>query len=148
MAKTKQKKSSYGQESQAFSDRLREALVGAGIKPSPTVIANQFNLRYYGKSITIHAARNWLLGISIPKQDKLQVLADWLQVSADALQFGGVMQRVSASTSNRAALAVRESSLADSLNLQDTEMVKRYLALSVDDRRTIREVVGAFRAKA
>ena len=55
------------------------------------------------------------------------------------------MQRVSATV--RAVQAVRESTLADRLNLQDTEMVKRYLSLPPDDRRTIREVVGAFRSK-
>ncbi|MBE0473273.1 hypothetical protein [Rhodoferax sp.] len=73
-------------ENQAFADRLRLALKGIGIRPSPTLLANEFNLRYWGKSITSHTARNWLLGKSIPMQDKLRVLAEWLHVSADELQ--------------------------------------------------------------
>ena len=60
-------------ETNAFAERLRLALKGVGIRPSPTLVANEFNLRYWGKSITSHTARNWLLGKSIPMQDKLPV---------------------------------------------------------------------------
>ena len=75
-------------ENKGFADRLRLALNGVGIRPSATVLANEFNLRYWGESITITTARNWLLGKSIPMQDKLRVLADWLHVSADELRYG------------------------------------------------------------
>ena len=75
-------------ETSAFSERLRLALQGVGVRPSPTLVANEFNLRYWGKSITSHTARNWLLGKSIPTQDKLRVLADWLHVSPDELRYG------------------------------------------------------------
>ena len=75
-------------ETNAFSERLRLALQGVGVRPSPTLVANEFNLRYWGKSITSHTARNGLLGKSIPPQDKLRVLADWLHVSPDELRYG------------------------------------------------------------
>ena len=75
-------------ETLAFADRLRRALEAAGVRPSPTVVANEFNLRYWGRSITPHTARNWLLGQALPTQDKLVVLAEWLQVSPDELRFG------------------------------------------------------------
>ena len=61
-------------ESQAFSERLRKALEAAGVRPSPTLVANEFNLRHWGRSITPHTARNWLLGQALPTQDKLVVL--------------------------------------------------------------------------
>jgi hypothetical protein len=61
-------------EAQKFSQRLRTAMQDSGYKPSATVLANEFNLRYWGNSITAHAARNWLIGVSLPKQDKLRVL--------------------------------------------------------------------------
>ncbi|MFN5420916.1 MAG: hypothetical protein ACK49Q_09895 [Burkholderiales bacterium] len=48
-------------ESQQFADRLRGALESAGVRASPTLVANAFNLRYRGRSITPHTARNWLL---------------------------------------------------------------------------------------
>jgi len=78
-------------EAAQFADRLRLALKGVGVRPSPTRVANEFNLRYWGKSITPHTARNWLLGKSIPMQDKLRVLAEWLHVSADELRYGSLV---------------------------------------------------------
>ena len=53
-------------ETQAFAERLRLAIKGVGIRPSPALVANEFNLRYWGKSITANTSRNWLLGKSIP----------------------------------------------------------------------------------
>lgn len=121
-------------ESQAFSDRLRKALEAMGVRPSPTVVANEFNLRYWGRSVTPHTARNWLLGQALPTQDKLVVLADWLQVSPDELRFG----------KQNAALRLSESDAEfEQLDMADREMLKRYLSLSKADRKTVREVVAA-----
>lgn len=106
----------------------------AGIRPSSTLVANEFNQRYWGKSITPHTARSWLMGVSIPMQDKLKVLADWLQVSPEELRYG-----VAA-----APHRVQEGGLdASTLNMQNREMLKRYLGLSAEDRKTVRDVVAA-----
>ena len=121
-------------ETEAFAQRLKQALEGSGVRASPTVVANEFNLRYWGRSITPHTARNWLLGKAIPTQDKLRVLADWLQVSPDALRFGSL----STVSKNAAAGANFER-----LDMADREMLHRYLALTVPDRKTVREVVTA-----
>jgi hypothetical protein len=109
-------------------------LESAGIRPSPTLVAHEFNQRYWGKSITPHAARRWLLGVSIPMQDKLKVLADWLQVSPEELRYGVVA----------AAHDVQEGGLDTStLNMQNREMLKRYMVLSAEDRKTVHDVVTA-----
>lgn len=121
-------------ENQAFADRLRSALQGVGIRPSPTVVANEFNLRYWGSSITSHTARNWLLGKSIPMQDKLRVLADWLHVSADELRFGTLAP---ASKSQNASFDTA------TLTMQDRDMLFKYVSLSVEDRKTVCDVVVA-----
>jgi transcriptional regulator with XRE-family HTH domain len=121
-------------ETEAFAQRLKQALEGSGVRASPTVVANEFNLRYWGRSITPHTARNWLLGKAIPTQDKLRVLADWLQVSPDALRFGNL------STVSRNAAA---DANFERLDMADREMLHRYLALTVPDRKTVREVVTA-----
>ncbi len=126
-------------ESQAFSERLRKALEAAGVRPSPTVVANEFNLRHWGRSITPHTARNWLLGQALPTQDKLVVLADWLQVSPDELRFG------KASSGLRMADADPEFAQMD---MADREMLKRYLALPKSDRKTVRDVVAAMSVAA
>jgi len=121
-------------ENEGFAERLRLALKGAGVRPSPTLLANEFNLRYWGKSITSHTARNWLLGKSIPMQDKLRVLADWLHVSADELRFGTL------------APAPKTLDLAgdlSALTMQDRDMLAKYSRLSVADRKTVCDVVVA-----
>ena len=126
-------------ETEAFAQRLKKALEGSGVRPSPTLVANEFNLRYWGRSITPHTARNWLLGKAIPTQDKLRVLADWLQVGPDELRFGNL----------RAGIGVSEAAPSfEQLDMADREMVLRYLGLTVTDRKTVREVVAAFSVAA
>ena len=77
------------QERLQFSERLRLALRQAEYSPdSPTQLAREFNVRFTGHSVTVHAARKWLQGESIPTQEKLRALASWLSVPADWLRFG------------------------------------------------------------
>lgn len=127
-------KATHVSETRGFADRLRHALDCAGIRPSPTLVANEFNLRYWGKSITPHTARNWLLGKSLPMQDKLRVLAEWLQVSPDELRYGTVTML--------AKLQDRDHE-SHCLNMQDREMLSRYLSLPQENRKTVRDVVTA-----
>jgi len=121
-------------ETEAFAHRLKQALGACAVRSSPTLVANEFNLRYWGRSITTHTARNWLLGKAIPTQDKLRVLADWLQVSPDELRFG---------RSGGAVMAAEASTDPATLNMADRAMLSRYLGLDVNDRKTAREVVTA-----
>jgi transcriptional regulator with XRE-family HTH domain len=122
-------------ESQQFAERLRSALESAGVRASPTVVANAFNLRYHGRSITPHTARNWLLGKVMPTQDKLRVLAEMLQVSPDELRFGRAPGKTYVFEMNTGPIE---------MGLADREMVDRYLSLSHAERKTIRDVVSAF----
>jgi transcriptional regulator with XRE-family HTH domain len=121
-------------ETEAFAERLRRSLDASGVRQSPTLVANEFNLRHWGRSITPHTARNWLLGKAIPTQDKLRVLADWLQVSPDELRFGRTGGDV---------MAAEAWTDPTTLNMADREMLSRYLGLDVNDRKTVREVVTA-----
>jgi hypothetical protein len=73
---------------QEFSKRLKEAMRAAGYEDRATVLERNFNTRYSGKSISVQSAWRWLAGRSIPEQDKLQVLADWLEVEPHVLRFG------------------------------------------------------------
>lgn len=78
-------------EREGFSERLQHALRNADYSPeSPTQLAREFNLRFDGRPITVHAARKWLVGEAIPTQEKLRTLAQWLGVPAEWLRFGGV----------------------------------------------------------
>lgn len=87
------------QERFAFSERLRQALSNAEYSPiSPTQLAREFNLQFGGNPVTVHAARKWLQGESIPTQEKLRALASWLDVPADWLRFGNVENRKGSGT--------------------------------------------------
>ena len=76
-------------EREEFSQRLQQALANAAYSPdSPTQLAREFNVRFVGRPITVHAARKWLVGEAIPTQEKLRTLAQWLGVPAEWLRFG------------------------------------------------------------
>jgi len=76
-------------EREGFSERLQQALRDARYSPdSPTQLAREFNIRFNGRPITVHAARKWLVGEAIPTQEKLRTLAQWLGVPAEWLRFG------------------------------------------------------------
>lgn len=113
-----------------FADRFRVALKDAGVRASATVVANEFNLRYWGEGISSHAARNWLMGVSIPKQDKLMVLSKWLKISPEGLLFGTPPPRPADEVLN-----------GERINLVDQQLISRYFELLPEHRRVIREVV-------
>ncbi len=130
-------KETLATEARGFAERLRQAMVESGVQPSASVLAHEFNLRYWSRSITVHTARNWLVGASLPMQDKLVILAQWLQISPDELRFG--------IRHEGPAHSVREAgAFDDALGLQDREMLRRYLSLPIGDRQIVREVVTAF----
>ena len=96
-------------EAQQFSTRLLDQLKANGHPTSASYLARQFN-------VTPHAARKWLTGVFIPKEQYMQALAKWLKVDPRWLRYGGVLE---------------DSFVAD------------YMSLSEADRATIKAVVGA-----
>ncbi len=76
------------QEQVQFAERLRAALRDAGIEQSAVALMKRFNSRYGGASVTSQAVSGWLLGKSMPRQDKLRALADLLDVDLVYLQTG------------------------------------------------------------
>jgi transcriptional regulator with XRE-family HTH domain len=77
------------QETQAFADRLRQALKRSAKKMgTPSELALQFNLRHPGSQVTNQAAQKWLSGNSKPTPDKIETLAALCNVSAQWLRHG------------------------------------------------------------
>lgn len=73
---------------QEFSERLLQSLDRIGFSDSQTRLAEAFNHRSGGDTVSVHGARKWLTGGSIPTQARLVVLAKWLGVDAAWLRFG------------------------------------------------------------
>jgi hypothetical protein len=71
-----------------FSKRFVASLEILGIPTSPTILQREYNIRSNQPPITSHAARKWLMGEAIPTQDRIKILADWLNVSPSWLRFG------------------------------------------------------------
>jgi len=122
-------------EREAFARRLHEALGRNGDDgSSPTRLAREFNRRYPGAPVTLHAARKWLNGEALPAQDKLRVLAAWLVVAPEWLRYGNE------SDDHAAAYRTRKPGLA-----VDFELAREIGALSPDHRKAVRALVKALK---
>ena len=72
-----------------FSSRLCQQLASKGFEVNkPTWLAKQFNSRFDGSPVSVQTASNWLTGSAIPSQEKLRVIASWLETSAEWLRYG------------------------------------------------------------
>lgn len=121
-----------------FAVRLAQAMRESGYNPKPSVLEREFNQRYWGKPMTLHGVRRWLLGETLPSQDKLIVLAEWLGVPPHQLRFG---EEVSG------RIEERRERWDSGIGYQERELFEAFLNLPVPQRRVVREVILAF-AKA
>lgn len=118
-----------------FAERLRDAMTAAGYEAKPAVLEREFNTRYWGKPMTLHGVRRWLRGETLPSQEKLLVLAEWLGVPPQQLRFGSEMaQRVQQ----------RRARWDSGVGYQDRDIFEAFLKLPVPQRRLIREVILTF----
>lgn len=76
----------------AFVKRLTQSLATVGLGDSPTALARAFNLRFPLQKISVHGARRWLVGETIPHQTRLECLAKWLDVAPSWLRYGEAPQ--------------------------------------------------------
>lgn len=130
-------------ERKEFALRLQSALRQARQSPeSPTALARGFNSRFSGRAITVHAARKWLLAESIPTQDKLRTLAQWLQVPAEWLRFG--TQITMNGEQRDAPVDSGMQSLLAAMSREDLKLVEELHALEAEERHLVREIVQIF----
>lgn len=125
------------QEQVQFAERLRAALRDAGIEQSAVALMKRFNSRYGGASVTSQAVSGWLLGKSMPRQDKLRALADLLDVDLVYLQTGEGKAR---------RLGEARPVWPDSVSPEERAVIEAYLGLSEDTRRLVGEMIGLLAA--
>lgn len=120
-------------EREHFSQRLQLALRNADYSPdSPTQLAREFNVRFTGRPVTVHAARKWLVGEAIPTQEKLRILSHWLGVSAEWLRFGSKVQMEAESSS---------SDVSTRFGSADVKLLAELQDLNESDRKLAREFI-------
>jgi hypothetical protein len=117
-------------ERESFSLRLQQTLRNAHHSAdSPTELARDFNIRFSGRPITVHAARKWLVGEAIPTQDKMRALATWLAVPVEWLRFGGD------------ELHAEQCKAGEGFKSEDLKLVEDLQLLDDHDRQIVREFV-------
>jgi hypothetical protein len=104
------------------------------IKHSPTVLATIFNAEFDGRAVTPHTARNWILGKSLPTQDKLVVLAKLLDTSAEQLRYGR--------HSEKTLTLLNADGSETELTASQQQLVRKYITLNKVQQRLVSDLVG------
>lgn len=120
-------------ENRQFSERLRQALRKAARVASPTGVANAFNLRFWGRPVSVYAVRKWLMGASMPTQDKLTVLAEWLSVEPHWLRFG----------TETAQTRVHAAQIQARHSAQDNAFLEQFYRLNEGHRQAVKAMMIA-----
>ncbi|NLQ18910.1 helix-turn-helix domain-containing protein [Marinomonas sp. M1K-6] len=121
-------------EANSFSKRLQESMLNAGYKTRPVVLEREFNQRYWGNPISVQAVRRWLNGEAIPTQDRLQIIAEWLDVDPHWLRFG---EKLSGS--------VRQQHKRWDIKMTPAERqsIEIFMSLPPEKRKMVGEIIAA-----
>ena len=117
-----------------FADRLRTAMEKAGYEPKPAVLEREYNLRCWDKPMTLHGVRRWLRGETIPGQEKLLVLAEWLRISPQQLRYGTEIDQ---------KITARLSNWEEAINYREREVIEAFLNLPAEQKQAIKKIILA-----
>jgi hypothetical protein len=121
-------------ERRNFSDRLKTALIACNQSTTPSAFTREFNLRADGATVTVHAARKWLLGEAIPTQERVHVLALWLNLNPAWLRFGDA--------DNGRYLV--ENAQAPGLTVEQLMLIHDVMSLPPAAQQIVRDMVDSF----
>jgi transcriptional regulator with XRE-family HTH domain len=120
-----------------FAKRLRTAMKHAGIADSITELQLAFNRRWKGEPVGVQAAWNWFHGRTMPRHEKLLVLAEVLNVDPSELEYGIKSQATIAQPHPWEKLTTH----------LERESIEAFLNLPARERQIVRDVILTF-AKA
>ena len=116
-----------------FAARLEQATSTKSIRRSSTVLANLFNAEFDGKAVTIPTVSNWMHGWTMPTQDKLLVLAELLDTSAEHLRYGRHSEKT---------LTIQNADGSETeLTSTQQQIVRKYIMLSASQQRLVNDLV-------
>jgi hypothetical protein len=103
------------------------------ISRSSTVLAKLFNAEFDGKAVTIPTVSNWMHGFTMPTQDKLLVLAELLDTSAEHLRYGRHSEKT---------LALQNADGSETeLTSTQQQLVRKYILLSASQQKLVSDLV-------
>ena len=118
-----------------FSARLRTAMTAAGLEISGTELERAFNRKWNQTPISVQAAWNWINGKTVPRNDKLQVLARLLKVDPNALLYD---------TREPLSAADRRREWEDRVTYAERESIDAFLRLPTQQRLLVRDVIATY----
>lgn len=105
-----------------------------GKVPTASALARDFNLRAHGiEPITQESARRWMRGVSIPEEDRLRILVEWLQ-----LDFNEVL---CSSNNGSPHLCEDNKKSGDGLSEPDELLLKLVFNLTTDQKKIVLELI-------
>ncbi len=128
------KKLSAQRERHEFSERLISSLKKSNIPVRVVEIHKLFLKNNKNISISTHAIRKWLLGESIPTQEKLRVLSDILLVEPNWLRYGEETANLKINKFNK-------------LNSNQLKLLTEFEKLSFNQKKYILEIIQALLVK-
>ncbi len=118
-----------------FSDNLKNAMIAKGYPARAAILEREFNLRHYGKPITLHGVAKWLRGESQPSYDKIITLSQWLEIEPSELICGFEIKK---------EINERKKRWQDAIGYQEREIFEAFLELSASQKKIIREIIISF----
>jgi len=110
---------------------------------TPTALANAFNLKWHGASITVQAAQKWLRGTATPAPDKIAVLAEMLGVPLQWLRYG-IAAPAEARRAGAADTRMRTYASVDAgeLTAEELRLVARLRGMTEQRRALVKALVA------
>ena len=118
-----------------FSARVRAAMTAAGLEISGTELERAFNRKWSKVPVSVQTAWNWINGRTIPRNDKLLVLAKLLRVDPNALLYG---------TRESLSAADRRREWEDRVTYAERESIEAFLRLPTPQRLLVRDVIATY----
>lgn len=123
------------EQKEQFAETLKVAMKNKGYPAKAAILEREFNLKHYGKPITLHGAAKWLRGEAIPRHDKIITLAKWLDIEPSELVYGIEIKE---------DIIQNKKRWQDAIGYQEREVFEAFLNLPAPQRKIVREVILAF----
>lgn len=124
------------EQARRFGERLREAMTARGYGSGRGRSGVDVRALSDGAGVSYEMARRYAEGIALPRPDVVEAIAEWLEVDAAQLAWGGMAPgEVDARALERCLQAVRDAEAGSGVSLDADEAARIVAQLYVELRR-------------